>query len=163
MRNLDLTNVTISGAGNEVWESGMFISNLVGRVSASQDSVFQNVSVSNTGQFNVFITNGTPTAAAPAEKDRLSIINSQFSNNGINVIGDHITVQNVGTANFQTLVSGSSFTALVDPSTHTSDNIQIDASQSSNSDASISTSTFSNAGQAAINLSAAGSGVERSR
>ncbi|MGH8564420.1 MAG: tandem-95 repeat protein [Gammaproteobacteria bacterium] len=159
VRNLDLTNVTISGTGNEVWESGMFISNLAGRVSASQDSVFQNLNVSNTGQFNIFITNGTPTVAAPAEKDRLSITNSQFSNSGINVIGDHITVANVGTANFETLVSGSSFTALVDPSTHTSDNIQIDASGSSSSNASISTSTFSNAGQAAINLSASGNGV----
>ena len=36
VRNLDLTTVTISGTGNEVWESGMFISNLVGRVSASR-------------------------------------------------------------------------------------------------------------------------------
>ncbi|MGH8566453.1 MAG: Ig-like domain-containing protein, partial [Gammaproteobacteria bacterium] len=159
VRNLDLTNVTISGTGNEVWESGMFISNLAGRVSASQDSVFQNLNISNTGQFNIYITNGTPTAAAPAEKDRLSITNSQFSNSGINVIGDHITVQNVGTANFETLVSGSSFTALVDPSTHTSDNIQVDASESSSSNASISTSTFSGAGQAAINLSASGNGV----
>ena len=155
VRNLDLTTVTISGTGNEVWESGMFISNLVGRVSASQDSVFQNVNVSNTGQFNIYITNGTPTAAAPAEKDRLSITNGQFSNSGVNVIGDHITVQNVGTANFQTIVSGSTFTATPGQT------IQIDASGSSNSDGSISTSTFSNASLsgAAINLSASGDGV----
>jgi hypothetical protein len=120
--------------------------------------VFQNVNVSNTGQFNIYITNGTPTAAAPAEKDRLSITNSQFSNSGINVIGDHITVDNVNTANFQTLVSGSSFTALVDPSTHTSDSIQVNANNTSSSDVLITGSTFSNAGQAAINLASAGSG-----
>ena len=72
----------------------MFISEPGRRVSASQDNVFQNVNVSNTGQFNILYherdAHGRRTGR---EGSALSITNSQFSNSGVNVIGDHITVQ----------------------------------------------------------------------
>src|SRR5207248_3066515 len=74
----------------------------------------------------------------------------------------HVSVFNTNNggsvANFRTVVTNSTFTALVNPGTHTSDNIQVDASGSAHSDFDISGSTFSGAGQSAINVSGAGTG-----
>src|SRR5205823_7088670 len=101
--NLDLTNVSLSGNGNAVWESGIYLFHLKGLVSASQDSVWTNVDVTNSGQFNVSIINASGTNAAPGEKDKLTLANSgsTFTNSGQNVPGDHISNFNSGTANFQ--------------------------------------------------------------
>src|SRR5207237_2559842 len=88
-----------------------------------------------------------------------------FANSGVNVIGDHVSVFNSGTANFRTVVTGSSFTSHVGSGVgadyagaHTSDGIQVDASGTARSDFDITGSSFLNAGQAAINISSANSG-----
>jgi hypothetical protein len=169
VRNLDLTNVSITDAGNETvpaagnLESGVYLTNLTGRASASQDSVFNNLDVSDTGSFNVYIANGTPTGAAPSEKDKLTITGSSFNAAGLNVLSDNVTVDNFNNANFETVVSGSTFAAAVTCgdagiSTCTPDNIQVNANNTANVKATIQTSTFTNAGQAGINVSASGSG-----
>jgi hypothetical protein len=152
--NLDLTNVSLSGNGNAVWESGIYLFHLKGLASASQDSVWNNVDVTNSGQFNVSIINASGTNAAPGEKDKLTINNAcSFTNSGQNVPGDHISNFNSGTANFQIVVNGAAFSSAVG---QTSDGIQVDASGSARTDATIINCTFggSGAGQSAINMSA---------
>jgi hypothetical protein len=168
--DLDITNATITATGNEVWESGIYLFNLKGLASASRTNVFSNVDISNSGQFNLAVINNDGTNDPPGEKDRLELVSDcDFADSGQQVIGDHITILNSGSAagvrgNFQIVVTGASFTSDVGcPASPagacTSDGIQVDASESASYDASISTSTFTNAGQAAINLSGSGNGT----
>jgi hypothetical protein len=156
--NLDLTNVSISSSGDEVWESGIFLWHLKGLPSASQDSVWNNVDITDSAQFNVAIINASATGSG--EKDKLTIQSgSTFTNSGKNVIGDHITVFNSGTANFQVVVDTVTFTSKAGgeyAGAHTSDGIQVDVSGvSARSDATVTGSTFTGdgAGQSAINMS----------
>ncbi|HEX2052537.1 MAG TPA: hypothetical protein VHJ78_02270, partial [Actinomycetota bacterium] len=168
VRNLDLTNVTINDAGNETpaangnLESGVYLTNLTGLASASQDNVFSNLNVSNTGSFNVYVANGTPTSAG-GEKDKLTMTGGTFNTAGQNVLSDNVTVDNFNSANFQTVVTNSSFTAGTTcgggTSTCSPDNIQVNGNNTSKFDVSISGSTFTQAGQSAINVSGSGSAV----
>ena len=161
--NLDLTNVSISNTGDAVWESGIYLFHLKGLASASQDSVWDNVDISDTAQFNVSIINASGTNAAGGEKDKLTIQNgSSFKNSGKNVIGDHISIFNSVTANFQVVVNAATFDSKINGEyvgAHTSDGIQVDVSGSSaRYDATITGCTFTSttgggAGQSAINLS----------
>ncbi len=139
--NLDLTNVSLSGNGNAVWESGIYLFHLKGLASASQDSVWSNVDVTNSGQFNVSIINAVGTNASPLEKDKLTLSNSgsTFTNSGQSVPGDHISIFNSGTANFQVVVNNATFSSAVG---QTSDGIQVDASGSAHTDATITGCTF---------------------
>ena len=111
--DLDISGTTIQNAGDEVWESSIYIHDLKGVPSAGRTNVFSNVNITNdSGQFNIFLQNNDGTNDRPGEKDRLEIINSQFTRNGANfLISDNITVANSGTGNFQVVVSGSTFTA----------------------------------------------------
>ena len=166
--DLDLTNVNIQNAGDEVWESSIYIFDLKGLASASRTNVFQNLSVTNdSGQFNLILLNDDGTNDRPAEKDRLEITGSQFMRNGTNIlISDNITVLNSGTGNFQVVVTGSSFASSVTcgaplfAGACVSDSIQVDAGNNAAFDATITGNTFtsSNAGQAAVNISASGGG-----
>jgi hypothetical protein len=161
--NLDLTNVSISNTGDAVWESGIYLFHLKGLASASQDSVWSNVDITDTAQFNVSIINASGTNAAGGEKDKLTIQNgSSFKNSGKNVIGDHISIFNSVTANFQVVVNAATFDSKINgeyAGAHTSDGIQVDVSGSSaRSDATITGCTFTSttgggAGQSAINIS----------
>ena len=161
--NLDLTNVSISNTGSGVWESGIYLFHLKGVPSASQDSVWDNVDITDTAQFNVSIINASGTNAAGGEKDKLTIQNgSSFKNSGKNVIGDHISNFNSVTANFQIVVNGATFDSKLGGEyvgAHTSDGIQVDVSgASARFDATITGCTFTSttgggAGQSAINLS----------
>jgi uncharacterized repeat protein (TIGR01451 family) len=153
--NLDISNSLIQNTGNAVWESGIYIFHLFGLPSASADNVFNNITVQDTGQFNIFVQNGSPTNAAPGEMDRLTFSNSTFSDSGNSVPGDHITVANRNNANFHTVVTNATFTAVVG---QTSDSIQIDAGNTSRSDIDISGSSFSN-GNIAINISGSGTSL----
>ncbi|MGH7267945.1 MAG: Ig-like domain repeat protein [Candidatus Rokuibacteriota bacterium] len=166
--HLTITDSLIENTGNAVWESGIFIENLRGTSAAGTATSISNSAIQNTGQFNIWVQNdgrtnapGSPTTYAAvnrADMDQLTLANMTFLNSGISVIGDHVSVFNAGTANFRTVVTSSTFSALVNPSTHTSDNIQVDASVSAHSDFDISGGTFAGAGQAAINVSASGTG-----
>jgi hypothetical protein len=161
--NLDLTNVSIANTGDAVWESGIYLFHLKGLASTSQDSVWDNVDITDTAQFNVSIINASGTNAAGGEKDKLTIQNgSSFKNSGKNVIGDHISIFNSVTANFQVVVNGATFDSKINgeyAGAHTSDGIQVDVSGSSaRSDATITGCTFTSttgggAGQSAINIS----------
>jgi hypothetical protein len=153
--DLDISNTTINNAGNEIWESGIYLFQLKGLPSANRTSTFSNVAVSNTGQFNLAVINSVGTNAPPGEKDRLELTSCNFSASGVSVIGDHVSVLNSVSANFQTVVSGSVFSATPG---RTSDSIQVDASNAASSDVSISTSTFMN-GNVAVNISGSGTGV----
>ena len=172
--NLDITNSTVTGAGNVVWESGLYLVNLRGLSSASQTNVFSNLDVTNsTGQFNLIVFNNDGTNDPGGERDRLEISNgSSFDRSGANndLISDNITVHSYGSVagtkgNIQVVITGASLTSgftCGSPlfiGTCVSDNIQVDASESGSFDFSISTSTFSNAGQSAINISGSGSGT----
>src|SRR6185295_7443517 len=113
--------------------------------------------------FNVSIINASGTNASPGEKDKLTIQSgSSFSNSGKSVIGDHVSIFNSGTANFQVSVNGATFTTKVGgeyAGTHTSDGIQVDASNTGVFDATVTGCTFTGgAGQSAINFSVSGSG-----
>ena len=167
--DLDISGTTIQNAGDEVWESSIYIHDLKGVASAGRTSLFNNVNITNdSGQFNIFLQNNDGTNDRPGEKDRLEITNSQFTRNGDNfLISDNITVANSGTGNFQTVVSGSSFTATATcgapafAGACVSDNIQVDAGNNAAFDAVITTGnnfTSGNAGQAAVNISASGGG-----
>jgi uncharacterized repeat protein (TIGR01451 family) len=153
--NLDISNSVIQNTGNAVWESGIYIFHLFGLPSASADNVFNNITVQDTGQFNVFVQNGSPTNPSPGEMDRLTFSSSTFNDSGNSVAGDHITVANRNNANFHTVVTNSTFTAVIG---QTSDSIQIDAGNTSHSDIDISGSSFSN-GNIAINISGSGTSV----
>jgi uncharacterized repeat protein (TIGR01451 family) len=153
--NLDISNSLIQNTGNAVWESGIYIFHLFGLPSASADNLFNNITVQDTGQFNIFVQNGSPTNAAPGEMDRLTFSNSTFNDSGNSVPGDHITVANRNNANFHTVVTNTTFTAVIG---QTSDSIQIDAGNTSRSDIDISGSSFSN-GNIAINLSGSGTSL----
>ena len=75
--------------------------------------------------------NNDATNAAPGAMDRLAMSNMTFLNSGDNVAGDHVMISNRDTANFQTVFSGSGFTATINK---TRDSIQVDAGNSSHSD-----------------------------
>jgi hypothetical protein len=157
--NLDLTDVSISSSGDAVWESGIFLFHLKGLPSASQNSVWTNVDITDSAQFNVSIINASATGSG--EKDKLTIQSgSTFTNSGKNVIGDHVSIFNSGTANFQVVVDTVTFTSKAGgeyAGAHTSDGIQVDVSGvSAKSDATVTGSTFTGdgAGQSAINISA---------
>ena len=167
--DLDISGTTIQNAGDEVWESSIYIHDLKGVASAGRTNVFTNLNITNdSGQFNIFLQNNDGTNDRPAEKDRLEITNSQFTRNGNNfLISDNITVANSGTGNFQVVVSGSTFTATATcgaplfAGACVSDNIQVDAGNTAAFDAVITTAnnfTSGNAGQAAVNISASGGG-----
>jgi uncharacterized repeat protein (TIGR01451 family) len=171
--NLDLTNCTITGCGNTVWESSIYMFNLRGLASANQKNVFDNVDITNTsGQFNIILFEQDGTNDPGGERDRLEIINGcSFNRSGMNdLISDNITVLSYGTnagqrGNIQVVVSNATFSSAVtcgSPSfagTCVSDNIQVDASESASYDFSISNCTFNNAGQSAINISTNNSGA----
>ena len=54
--DLDISNTTIQNAGDEVWESSIYIFDLKGPCSANRTSVFNNLNITNdSGQFNVAI------------------------------------------------------------------------------------------------------------
>ena len=97
--DLDISSTTIQNAGDEVWESSIYIHDLKGVASAGRTNVFSNVNITNdSGQFNIFLQNNDGTNDRPGEKDRLEITNSQFTRNGTNfLISDNITVANSGT------------------------------------------------------------------
>jgi uncharacterized repeat protein (TIGR01451 family) len=113
--DLDISNTTIQNAGDEVWESSIYIFDLKGVASANRTSIFNNLNITNdSGQFNVAIFNDNGTNDRPAEKDRLEITNSQFTRNGNNdLISDNVTIFNSGTGNFQVIVTGSTFASTV--------------------------------------------------
>src|SRR5439155_12207464 len=169
----------IQNTGKAVWESGIYIFNLRGTSAASNDSTISNCNIHDTGQFNIFVQNNGSTNANngstnyagvnPNNMDLLTLSSDTFSNSGVSVIGDHVSVfgTNNGAAasNLRTVVTSSTFTAHIGTGvgadyagTHTSDNIQVDASGTGHSDFDISSSSFSGAGQSAINVSGAGTG-----
>ena len=150
--DLDLDGCTIQNTGNEIWESGIYLFQLRGTGAAGTDNLWQNSTINHSGEFNVFVRNNDATNAAPGAMDRLAMSNMTFMNSGDNVAGQHVLISNRDTANFQTLVSGSSFSATINK---TSDSIQVDSGNSSHSDASITSSNFLN-GNLAINLSGSG-------
>ena len=167
--DLDISNTTIQNAGDELWESSIYLFDLKGIASAGRTSVLNNVNITNdSGQFNVLLLNDDGTNDRPGEKDRLEIINSQFTRNGINaLISDNVSIFNSGTGNFHVVVSGSTFASTATcgspafTSACVSDNIQIDAGNNAAFDAEISSGndfTNGNAGQAAVNISASGAG-----
>lgn len=186
--NLDLSNSVITNTGltgvvnATPWESGIYIFNLRGTAAAGNDSTFSNVSVTETGQFNIYVQNNAATNASSGSTtyagvnrnamDALTMTNMTFADSGNMTIGDHVTVFNAGTANFRTVVNGTNtFSSRLGSGagndyggTHTSDGIQVDASETAHSDFEISGCTIggSNAGgspgQAIINVSASGTG-----
>ena len=167
--DLDITNTTIQNTGDEVWESNIYLWDLKGLASAARTSVFSGLNLTNdSGQFNIWIQNNDGTNDRPGEKDRVEISNSTFTRNGNNaLISDNISVFNSGTGNTQVVVSNSTFTATATCGSPAfagacvSDNIQVDASNNAAFDFDLSagnTLTNGNAGQAAVNISAAGAG-----
>ncbi|MCP5424475.1 MAG: tandem-95 repeat protein [Gammaproteobacteria bacterium] len=150
--DLDISNSTIQNTGNGIWESGIYLFQLRGTQAAGTDNVFSNSIIRSTGQFNVFVRNNAATNAAPGAMDRLVFNNMQFLDSGASVAGDHVTVSNRDTANFQTVVTGSAFDATPGD---TSDSIQVDAGDTSHSDVSITGSSFVD-GNLAINISGSG-------
>ncbi|MEZ4570092.1 MAG: hypothetical protein R2849_07155 [Thermomicrobiales bacterium] len=150
--NLDITNSVIENTGDEIWESGVYIFQLRGTQAGGEDSVFDNTTIRDSGQFNVFVRNNAATNAPGGAMDRLVFQNCAFADSGNSVAGDHVTISNRNTANFQTVVSSCTFTAVVD---QTSDSIQVDAGDTSRSDVQITGSSFVN-GNLAINISGSG-------
>jgi hypothetical protein len=160
---LTLSNSTISGAGNGVNESGIYLFGLFGTTAAGTANSFTNVTVTGSGSanHNVFIRNSTATNAAPGAPDRLLISSSSFINPGSPAANagpsDGVTVSLRSTANFQTVVQISSFTQ--DVLANGTDGIQVDAGDNSTSDVSITTSSFGGTAgwnQAPINISGSG-------
>ncbi|HEX8212012.1 MAG TPA: invasin domain 3-containing protein [Longimicrobium sp.] len=160
---LTLSNSTISGAGNEVNESGIYIFGLFGTTAAGTANSITNTTVTGSGSanHNVFIRNSTATNAAPGAPDRLLISSSSFINPGSPAVNagpsDGITVSLRSTANFQTVVQNSTFTQ--DVLANGTDGIQVDAGDNSFSDVSITGSSFGGTAgwnQAPINLSGSG-------
>src|SRR5207247_11387489 len=129
---------TINIPSNSLCVSGIYIFKMLGTSAAGNNNVFSNMTIQDTGQFNIFVQNngrtnapGSPANYAAVNRtamDQLTLSNMTFLNSGISVIGDHVSVFNSDNSNFRTVVTNSTFTALVNPSTHTSDNIQVDAS-----------------------------------
>ena len=96
--DLDISGTTIQNAGDEVWESSIYIIDLKGVASAGRTNVFNNLNITNdSGQFNIFLQNNDGTNDRPAEKDRLEITNSQFTRNGNNfLISDNVSCLQLG-------------------------------------------------------------------
>lgn len=149
--NLDISNSVIENVGNSQWESGIYIFQLKG-TTATGINTFDNVTIQNTGQFNIFIRNNGATNAYPGLMDRLELTNCTFQFSGQTTPSDHVTVSNRDGANFQTIVIDCTFNATPGK---TSDSIQVDAGNTSHSDVSITTSSFLN-GNLGINISGSG-------
>ena len=117
--------------------------------------MISNTTVDNSAQINVFVRNLKRTNGFAGQPDRLEITGSTFTNAGDNSAGDNVTVSlrddasNSG-ANFQTVVSGSTFSGV---NGEIADGIQIDAGLNAKSQVSISSSSFNN--NTAINISGA--------
>lgn len=166
--NLDIANSTIQNTGNAVWESGIYIFNLLGTSAAGTDNTISGTTISHTGQFNLFVQNNSATNAGSspasyaavnrAAMDQLTLSNSSFLDSGVSLFGDNVTIVSNNGGNMRTVVTGSTFDGTVGGPFGTSDNIQVDASGTGRSDVDISNSSFSDGGQSAINISAAGTG-----
>jgi hypothetical protein len=155
--HLTLANSTIQNVGNAVNEHGIYIRGLFGTVAGGTVNSITNTTVTNAGNHNVFILTSTATNAFPGQADRLELTNSTFSNPGSAVPSDGVTVAVRGTANFQTVVTGSTFSRVTSACC---DGIQVDAGDTSHSDVTITGSTITGPwGQSAINLSGANTSV----
>ncbi|MCB1609201.1 MAG: Ig-like domain-containing protein, partial [Xanthomonadales bacterium] len=154
--HLQLLNSSIVNAGNSIAESGILLRDLLGIQAEGNTNVISGTMVNNSAQIGVFIRNLKRTSGVLAQADRLEITNSTVTNSGDNTAGDNVTISvrddpsNVG-ANFQTVVSGSSFTGV---NGEISDGIQIDAGINAVSQLSISNTTFNN-NNTAINITGA--------
>ncbi len=156
-----LIDSEVLNAGNNNSESGILLRDLFGTVSDGNVNVISNTIVSDAAQIGVFIRNNLRTNGFAGEPDRLELTNSQFLLSAATDNGDNVTVSlrddnpagNGNGANFETVVSGCTFTGRVGASS-TTDQIQIDAGINAKSQVSITGSTFTSS-NTGINLSGA--------
>lgn len=154
--HLQVLNSSIVNAGNSIAESGILLRDLLGIQAEGNTNVISGTTVNNSAQIGIFVRNLKRTSGVLAEADRLEITNSTVTNSGDNTAADNVTISvrddasNVG-ANFQTVVSGSTFTGV---NGEIADGIQIDAGINAVSQLSISNTTFNN-NNTAINITGA--------
>jgi hypothetical protein len=134
---------TITGAGNGANESGIYLAGMFGTGNA-----ITGTTVSGSGHHNVYVINSTATNAAPGTADRLTISGSTVSAPSAATPGDGIFVAVRSTANFETVVQGSTLTGGTDC-------IQVDAANTSRSQVTLQSSTVTGCATA-VNLSGSG-------
>jgi hypothetical protein len=140
---ITIAGSTITGAGNGPNESGIYLAGVFGTGNA-----ITGTTVSGSGHHNVYVTNSTATNAAPGMADRLTISGSIVSAPSAVTPGDGIFVAVRSTANFETVVQGSTFTGGTDC-------IQVDAASTSRSQVTLQSSTVTGCATA-VNISGSG-------
>ena len=140
---ITIAGSTISGAGNGPNESGIYLAGVFGTGNA-----ITGTTVSGSGHHNVYVTNSTATSAAPGTADRLTISGSTVSTPSATTPGDGIFVAVRSTANFETVVQGSTLTGGTDC-------IQVDAANTSRSQVTLQSSTITGCATA-VNISGSG-------
>jgi large repetitive protein len=137
---LTMTNVTVSGAGNETNEHGVQFVNLNGTVSISGSSFTGNVG----RQLSVINSLGTLNA---------SISNTTFNGTGAATGAQGALISGIGTASFTVNVQSSTF------SNNFAQGYLSDTAVSASMDVTINNSTFTNNGGGGIVVAGTGSGT----
>ncbi len=109
--NLDLTGVSITGAGNAVDENGIDLDNLLGTSAAGSDSVFDGITITGAAHNGIQVNNDTATNPGDpdaADRDLLTVTNGSFIQNSV-VGGIQFVSEAGGTGNMRLDVSDSTF------------------------------------------------------
>lgn len=143
--NIAITNATIPNAGNEQWEHGIKLFDVLGTANSITGST-----VSNAGNFNVFVQNSTSTNGVAGAADSLLIQSNTISNPGSALQSDGITVATRATGNLKVAVVNNTFNTV----RMATDGVQVDAGGSSAAQAVVTGNSIAGY-NTAINISGA--------
>ena len=149
--NIAITNATIPNAGNEQWEHAIKLFDVLGTANSITGST-----VSNAGNFNVFVQNSTSTNGVAGAADSLLIQSNTISNPGSALQSDGITVATRATGNLKVAVVNNTFNTV----RMATDGVQVDAGGSSAAQAVVTGNSIAGY-NTAINISGASTASNR--
>jgi hypothetical protein len=122
VNGITISNMSISNAGNEQWEHGIKLFDVLGTANSITATT-----VTNAGNFNIFVQNSTSTNGVAGASDSLRIAANTISNPGSALQSDGITVATRSTGNLKVVVDANTFNTV----RAATDGVQVDAGGSS--------------------------------
>jgi hypothetical protein len=141
--DFSLTNSSILNSGDSGSEFAVSLFELFGTAGGGTENLISGNTLSDAGEHVIFVRTSTATNSSPSSPDRLVISSNTIADPGTRNAasgsqGDGITVSLRGTANFQTVVQNNTFNT----SETGTDGVQVDAGDTSRSDATITGNHF---------------------